>query len=281
MAEQTLLIIDPNPQSLNVMEVQLRKYDYEVISANTVERALQLLSVSPPDLIISEYSLDEGEDAVNLCKRLKGEVATQSIPFIILTEHDDQKSDCHEAGADEVVAKPIYIAELRDRAEILLQKRRRLTLEQGVGQRFFGRLEEMGLLDLMQVIEVSKRSGQLMIEHQSSKGSLWFQDGVVHDAELNQLQGKDALNRLLTWEFGQYEFDFKAAPRPNMIKTELSDLRARGLSYVDQWNKMCEQLPPLETVFRQDPAVLVLFLALFRYDPAGAPRHHAAGDPLR
>ena len=29
-----------------------------------------------------------------------------------------------------------------------------------------------------------------------------------------------------------------------------------GLKHVDQWNKMCEQLPPLETVFRADPAVV-------------------------
>ena len=256
MAEQTLLIIDPNPQSLNVMEVQLRKHDYEVITAHSVERALQLLSISPPDLIISEYTLDAGESAVTLCQRLKGEVATQAIPFLIITQRDDQRVECLNAGADEVLVKPIYIAELRDRAEILLQKRRRLTLEQGVGQRFFGRLEEMGLLDLMQVIEVSKRSGQLMIEHKSTRGSIWFQDGDVHDAELGDLKGKDALCRLLTWEYGQYEFDFKASPRPNSIQSSLGELRSRGLNYVDQWNKMCEQLPPLDTVFRKDPSAL-------------------------
>ena len=228
------------------MEVQLRKHDYEVITAHSVERALQLLSISPPDLIISEYTLDAGESAVTLCQRLKGEVATQAIPFLIITQRDDQRVECLNAGADEVLVKPIYIAELRDRAEILLQKRRRLTLEQGVGQRFFGRLEEMGLLDLMQVIEVSKRSGQLMIEHKSTRGSIWFQDGDVHDAELGDLKGKDALCRLLTWEYGQYEFDFKASPRPNSIQSSLGELRSRGLNYVDQWNKMCEQLPPLD-----------------------------------
>lgn len=256
MAEQTLLIIDPNPQSLNVMEVQLRTYDYEVLTALSVERALRLLSVSPPDLIISEYALDAGERAVDLCERLKKEIVTSAIPFMIIAEHDQQRVECLNAGADEVLIKPVYIAELRDRAELLLQRKRRLTLEQGVGQRFFGRLEEMGLLDLMQVIEVSKRSGQLMIEHKSSRGSIWFQDGDVHDAVLGDLTGKDALCRLLTWEYGQYEFDFKAAPRPNIINSDLGELRARGLNYVDQWNKMCEQLPPLETVFRKDPVAL-------------------------
>ena len=94
MAEQTLLIIDPNPQSLNVMEVQLRTYDYEVLTALSVERALRILSVSPPDLIICEYALDAGERAVDLCERLKNEVVTSTIPFMIIVEHDHQRVEC-------------------------------------------------------------------------------------------------------------------------------------------------------------------------------------------
>ena len=255
MAQQTLLLIDPNTQNLDSMEVQLRKYGYEVATAATVERAIQLIGISPPDLIVSEYSLDSG-DATELCKRLKSEVGTQSTPFMMITDHESKRVDCLTAGADDVLVRPIYMAELKDRAEILIQKRKRRGMEQGAGNRFFGRLEEMGLLDLLQVIEVSKRSGCLSIEHKGQSGSLWFQDGVLHDAEMGHLKSRDAVNRLLTWEYGQYEFDFKAAPRPNVIASSLEDIRSVGLRHVDQWNKMCEQLPPLETVFRADPAVI-------------------------
>lgn len=255
MAEQTLLLIDPNQQNLNSMEVQLRKYGYEVATANSIERALQLIGVSPPDLIVSELDLGT-ESAIDLCKRLKGEVATQSTPFMMITDHESKKVDCLTAGADDVLVRPVYMAELKDRAELLLQKRKRKGMEQGAGNRFFGRLEEMGLLDLLQVIEVSKRSGCLSIEHKDQSGSLWFQDGVLHEAEMGHLKSRNAVNRLLTWEYGQYEFDFKAKPKPNQIQSTLEDLRSVGLKHVDQWNKMCEQLPPLETVFRADPAVI-------------------------
>ena len=71
MAEQTLLLIDPNQQNLSSMEVQLRKYGYEVATANSIERALQLIGISPPDLIVSELDLGT-ESAIDLCKRLKG-----------------------------------------------------------------------------------------------------------------------------------------------------------------------------------------------------------------
>ena len=256
MAEQTLLIIDPNPQQRNIIEVQLRQHDYEVIGAPSVARAEELIEVSPPDLIICEYQLGEEGSASALCKRLKSGIGTRSIPFMAIVDQDQQRVECLSEGADDILMKPIYMAELRDRAEMLLQRRRRLTLERGVGQRFFGRLEEMGLLDLMQVIEVSKRSGQLVIEHQSQRASVWFSEGVAHDAELGHQSGEDALQRLLTWEFGQYEFDFQAAPRPNKINQDLESIRSRGLSHVDQWHKMCEQLPSLQTVFRKDPGAI-------------------------
>lgn len=255
MAEQTLLLIDPNPQNLDSMEVQLRKYGYEVATANSVERAIQLISVSPPDLIVSEFNLDQ-DTALELCRRLKSEIGTQATPFMIITDHESKRVDCLTAGADDVLVRPIYMAELKDRAELLIQKRKRKGMEQGAGNRFFGRLEEMGLLDLLQVIEVSKRSGCLTIEHKGHSGSLWFQEGVLHDAEMDHLHNRDAVNRLLTWEYGQYEFDFQASPRANAIQSSLEEIRSVGLRHVDQWNKMCEQLPPLETIFRSDPAVI-------------------------
>lgn len=256
MSDQTLLLIDPNAQNLSVMEIHLRKHGYEVVTAESYDRAIQLISISPPDLIISEYELGFGKNAKDLCTQLKSETASKSTPFMIITDHEAKRMDCLSAGADDVLVKPIYMAELKDRAELLLQRKRRVGLEQGGGQRFFGRLEEMGLLDLLQVIDVSKRSGKLTIEHKAATGALWFQEGVLHDAEMGHLKGKDALHRLFTWEFGQYEFDFKAPARPNVLNTALEVIRADGLKHIDQWNKMCEQLPPLETIFRHDPAVL-------------------------
>ena len=93
---------------------------------------------------------------------------------MMITDHESKRVDCLTAGADDVLVRPVYMAELKDRAEILLQKRKRKGMEQGAGNRFFGRLEEMGLLDLLQVIEVSKRSGRLQIEHRGQSGYCGF-----------------------------------------------------------------------------------------------------------
>ena len=255
MASQTLFLIDPNLQNLGVMETQLQKYGYDVITASQVKQAWQELGQRTPDLIISEFDLGPGESALELCRRVKSDAETKTALFVIITDHESRRLDCLTAGADDVLVKPVYMAELRDRVEQLLQKRQ-LGLPSDSNQRFFGRLEEMGLLDLLQVIDVSKRSGMLSIEHKTERGTLWFSEGVLHDAEMGSLTGRDAIHRLLTWEFGQYEFDFNAPTRPNTIQSSLDEVKSTGLRYVIHWNKMCELLPPLETVFRHDPAAL-------------------------
>ena len=255
MTSHTLLLLDPNPQTLKVMESQLRGYGYQVSATTQVAEALELIEAEAPDLIISELELGRVESALDLFERLKADASTREISLITLTDHESRRIECLTAGADDVLVKPVYMAELRDRVEQLLQ-RKSVNLQPDSSQRFFGRLEEMGLLDLLQVIDVSKRSGLLLIEHKSERGSLWFQEGILHDAEMNRLRGRAALNRLLTWEFGQYEFDFNAAARPDQIQSSLEEIKAAGLKYVSQWNKVCELLPSLDTIFRYDPSAL-------------------------
>jgi DNA-binding response OmpR family regulator len=255
MANQTILIIDPDTKVLSVMEVQLRKYGYVVHSSSTEEEALQQIHLSPPDLIISEVSLGD-RDGIALCRKLKSEASTSHIPWICLSSDISEKVRTLESGAEEFLIKPIYMADLKDRVESVLQQKQRLGLEQGNGNRFFGRLEEMGLLDLLQIIDVSKRSGRLNIEHKGRKGQLWFQDGELLDATMNHLEGANAIYRLLTWDFGQYEFDFTPPTRENRINESINTIKAEGMSRVAQWNSMCEQLPPLETIFRVEQSTL-------------------------
>ena len=267
MANQTILLIDPDTRNLSVMEVQLRKHRYNVQTASEISQALQLIRVTPPDLIICEADV-KGESGIELCKRLKGEVATSETPFIILSADLSLKVNALETGADDFLAKPVYVGELKDRLEVVLQKRKRLGLEKGQSSRFFGRLEEMDLLYLLQIIDVSRRSGSLKIEHKNQNGALWFEEGELLDAEMGHLKGVDAIYRLLTWSFGQYEFDFNKPTRSRQINNSIAEIKAEGVQRVTQWNSMCEQLPALETILRVDRS------ALTEREDRGEPLNH-------
>jgi two-component system alkaline phosphatase synthesis response regulator PhoP len=113
-----------------------------------MQSALQNIYIEAPDLIISEVDLKE-DSGLDLCTQLKEQEDYNSIPMIFLSSKIEDKAKALSLGADDFLVKPVYMGELKDRMEILLQKKQRLGLEQGEGNRFFGCLEEMALLDLL------------------------------------------------------------------------------------------------------------------------------------
>src|SRR5262249_60811172 len=72
------------------------------------------------------------------------------------------------------------------------------------------------------------------------------------DAGVGRLAGEEAVYRLLLWQDGQFEVEFKTIRRKDVIELSSQGLLMEGMRRVDEWGRMLEQLPPLETVFEVD-----------------------------
>ncbi len=141
--------------------------------------------------------------------------------------------------------------------KILLQKKQRVALEDGNKResrtKFAGQLADMAVVDLIQTIEISRKSGVIHFTHSDGKrGAIYFRDGKVIDAELGRLGGEEAVYRLLVWNEGEFEVEFKNVRRKDVIELSTQGLLMEGMRRVDEWGRLCEQLPPLETVFEVD-----------------------------
>ncbi|MCU1283459.1 MAG: hypothetical protein JWM53_7005, partial [bacterium] len=181
------------------------------------------------------------------------------IPFIFLTSQSDVEDKIRglELGVEDYLTKPIYIKEIVTRVKILLQKKQRVALEDGNKResrtKFAGQLADMAVVDLIQTIEISRKSGVIHFTHPDGKrGAIYFRNGKVIDAELGRLGGEDAVYRLLVWGEGEFEVEFKNVRRKDVIELSSQGLLMEGMRRVDEWGRLCEQLPPLETVFEVD-----------------------------
>ena len=161
MARQSLLLVDGDPKSLRVMEVSLRKAGFSVTTAVNGEDALEKVQISPPTLIISDTKMPV-MDGFEFCKKLRTETDLGDVPFVFLTNQKaiEDKVRGLELGVDDYLTKPIYIKEIITRVKILLQKKERGSLERRDQKaRFTGNLSDMGIVDLIQTIEIGRKTG--------------------------------------------------------------------------------------------------------------------------
>ncbi|VEB43171.1 Stalked cell differentiation-controlling protein [Chromobacterium violaceum] len=105
---QTVLLVDDSPESLTQM-YGLLKADYRTLIANGGERALQIVEGDAlPDLVLLDVMMP-GLGGLEVCRRLKADPRTESIPVIFLTamsELEDEQAG-FDAGAADYIVKPV------------------------------------------------------------------------------------------------------------------------------------------------------------------------------
>jgi len=239
-----------------VLEVSLRKAGFTVTPAESVQDALDKLELHVPDLIISETAFPTELDGFELRRRVRASTDWAQIPFVFLTAETaiENKIRGLELGVEDYLTKPIYIKEIVTRINILLAKKQRLAFEERRdGTRFAGRVADMPVVDVIQTIEVSRKSGVIQFTGPHERqAAIYFREGKVIDAEAGTLQGEDAVYRLLTWSEGDFEVIFRTVRRREAIGTSSQGLLMEGMRRLDEWQRLLEQLPPLSHRFEID-----------------------------
>ncbi len=255
MARQNLLIVDGDARNRRVLEVSLRKAGFSITAASTGEEALEFLEHAEPDLLISDTRLP-GLDGFELCTKMKEHDRWRNIPFIFLTSEKSVEDKVRglELGVEDYLTKPIYIKEITTRVTMLLQRKQHERLERRDTARtkFTGRLADMAVVDLLQTIEISRKSGVISFMTALGESTVWFRDGSVIDAEMGRLQGESAIYRLLSLGDGEFELEFKAINRSQQIHSNTQALLMEGMRRVDEWGRLLEQLPPLDALLVVD-----------------------------
>lgn len=77
-----------------------------------------------PDLVISDLMMPK-RDGIAFCQRMKNDIHTSHIPFILLTAKmsDDARIESYKAGADSYISKPFNFEMLQVRVQKLIEQR--------------------------------------------------------------------------------------------------------------------------------------------------------------
>lgn len=120
MENKKILVVDDDQNICELLRLYLEKDGYETVVANDGERALQLVQIHNPDLILLDIMLPV-LDGWQVCREIR---KTSNVPIIMLTAKGEtfDKVLGLELGADDYVTKPFETKEVVARIKAVLRR---------------------------------------------------------------------------------------------------------------------------------------------------------------
>ncbi len=121
---QTILVVDDEPDIVEIIQYNLEKSGFDVIVAGDGPAALEKARDDTPDLIVLDLMLP-GLEGTEVCRILKQDERTRSIPILMLTAKSEEIDRIIglELGADDYVVKPFSPREIALRIRNILRRR--------------------------------------------------------------------------------------------------------------------------------------------------------------
>lgn len=121
--KQKILIVDDEPDILELIEYNLKKEGYQVFSASNGLEAIQSAKKNSPDLIILDIMMPK-LDGIETCRQLRAMPEFKTTFMVFLTARSEEYSEISgfNVGADDYIAKPIKPRALVSRINAILRR---------------------------------------------------------------------------------------------------------------------------------------------------------------
>jgi len=134
VAYQTILVVDDEPQIVELVEDYLKQAGFRVVTARDGQSALSVARAERPDLVILDLMLPGGIDGLDVCRSLRQDPVLGAVPVIMLTARTEEADRLIglELGADDYVTKPFSPREIVARVKAVLRRTRGEADKSGV-----------------------------------------------------------------------------------------------------------------------------------------------------
>ena len=231
-----VLLVDDNPMVLGMLRNALTPLAIVTTASDGADALLKAVD-DPPDLLVSDYRMP-GMDGRQLVEKLKSRSNTAGIAVILLATRSDisEKLATHDHPADDFVEKPFFLKEATQRIKrvidkIALEKMARSTASDGVLR---GNLTQMNVIDLVQSLEMGRKSCALTLTSDKEKCEMYFSEGQVTHAAYGTLTGDPAVFKVLRWTGGNFQVNFEGKTKQQTTTLNTQGLLMEGLRLLDE-----------------------------------------------
>ena len=230
-----LLVVDDNPMVLGMLQQALSSLA-KVTTATDAADALLKAVDDVPDLLICDYRMP-GMDGRQLVEKLKSRPATANFATVLMANKADIAERLSpQDAADDYLEKPFFLKDAMRRVKriidrIAIEKLAKTAPSDGVVR---GSLSQMNVIDLMQSLEMGRKSCKLSLSNQGDKCEVFFVEGQVKHATYGSLVGDEAVFKVLRWTGGNFQLDFDGKTDKETTQLNTQGLLMEGLRLLDE-----------------------------------------------
>jgi CheY-like chemotaxis protein len=238
-----VLLVDDNPMILEMLRQALAQFSTVQVMTDGADAMLKAID-ERPDLIIADHAMP-GVDGLQLLQKIKARPNTAAIPVILMASKADinEKLRPMQDTVEDFVEKPFFIKEAAARIKKVVDK---ISLEKMAREApgdsvLRGTLAQMNVLDLLQSLDMGRKTCALILTNHGDECKMFFTDGQINHAVYDNLTGDEAVYKVLKWVAGNFEIDFKGSSPEQTTTQSTQGLLLEGLRLLDESNRDTEE----------------------------------------
>jgi tetratricopeptide (TPR) repeat protein len=185
-----------------------------------------------------EIKLREKLKALYFDRRMPKRAAQECLEIAKILQHQDQKEEANKYLREAQRLNPVLSSAKPDAPTAEAQPARQATSEaSGNYVALRGDLSEIGLLDVIQLLENCQKNGKLLIASEKRAGTISFNGGRIVNAAYQDKCGEQAVYALVAVKGGTFDYQPSAVPFDVVIHNSNTNLLLEGLRLLDESNR--------------------------------------------
>lgn len=236
-----VLLVDDNPVVLEMLRKALDPLA-KVTAVRNGQEALDTSANAVPDLVITDYKMPT-LDGRQLIQEMRSSPTLSRVPVLLMASKADQneKLGMLRETVEDFLEKPFFLRDVVVRIKRVVDKisLEKMAKEAPSGGGVRGSLAQMSTIDLLQSLELGRKSCKLILSNGADSCDIYFTDGNVTHALYPKLKlrGDEAVYKTLFWNEGTWEIDFNSLSTEQSTTKSTQGLLMEGLRLLDEANR--------------------------------------------